>query len=354
MRELSPITDPVYTVKKLSSIDRFFAQFIRDERDLPFIYLSMQIAFTIIPLGCLLYSSLLKGYIWYLVAVVDLLLISLYFLGPYTLMLHLTCHRRFYKNEYSFMNKFIPWIIGPFMGQSPESYYSHHVGMHHPENNLWKDGSSTMQYQRDELLHYLHYFFSFMFIGVFELNQYLLSHGKTKISINLNRGEYFSYIFLLTMSYINMRAALFVFILPYIIIRFGMMSGNWAQHAFIDQKTPENNYRNSITCINAIYNHLCFNDGYHIGHHLKPSMHWTDYPNEFITNQAKYIEEDAIIFEKIDFFIIWFFLMCKRYDWLAYYYVNIGNKYKNDKEIIDMIKTRLKPFPKPSKINKNE
>ena len=32
-------------------------------------------------------------------------------------------------------------------------------------------------------------------------------------------------------------------------------------------------------------------------------MHWTDYPNEFITNQAKYIEEDAIIFEKIDFFI---------------------------------------------------
>ena len=32
----------------------------------------------------------------------------------------------------------------------------------------------------------------------------------------------------------------------------------------------------------------------------------------------------------------------------------MNKKVKDIKEIIDMIKTRLKPFPKPSKINKNE
>lgn len=340
MRELKQITDPVYTVTKLSGIDRFFVQFIRDERDLPFVYLSMQIFFTIVPLGLLLFSPILTGYLWYAVAVGNLLLVSLYFLGPYTLMLHLTSHRRFYRAEYSFMNKFIPWVIGPFMGQSPESYYSHHVGMHHPENNLREDGSSTMAYQRDELLHYLHYFFSFMFVGVLELNRYLLRKGKTTISTNLMRGEYASYVFLLTVSYLNLRAAFFVFMLPYVIIRFGMMSGNWAQHAFINAASPENAYTNSITCINAIYNRLCFNDGYHIGHHLKPNMHWTDYPLEFTQNKAKYAENDAIVFEELDFFVIWFFLMCKRYDWLAHYYVNLNGKYKNDEEVIAMLKIR--------------
>jgi fatty acid desaturase len=344
MRDLSPITDPGYTARKLAGLDQFLAQFIRDERDLPFVYLSMQIFCTIVPLGLLLYTKVLTGAWWYVVAVSDVLLVSLYFLGPYTLMLHLTSHRRFYKAEYSFMNKFVPWIIGPFMGQSPESYYSHHVGMHHPENNLPEDGSCTMDYQRDELLHYLHYFASFMTIGVPYLNKYLLRHNKVTISTHLMRGEYFSYAFLATLSFLNFRSTLFVFLLPYVIIRFGMMSGNWAQHAFIVQESPENNYTNSITCVNAIYNRLCFNDGYHIGHHLKPTMHWTELPDEFMRNQDKYIENGAIVFEQIDFFIIWFFLMCKRYDWLAYYYVNLGNKYKNDEEVIAMLKSRTRRF----------
>ena len=342
MRDLGPITDPVYTKQKLTFADRFFAQFIRDERDLPFIYLSMRIFCTVVPLGLFLYTNILSGVWWYVVAVCHLLIISLVFLGPYTLMLHLTSHRRFYKSEYSFMNKFVPWVIGPFMGQSPESYYSHHVGMHHPENNMREDGSSTMEYDRDKVLHYLHYFGSFMLTGIPVLNQYLLRKNKQTISTNLMRGEYASYVFLSVLGYLNFRSTLFVFMLPYVIIRFGMMSGNWAQHAFINANTPENNYTNSITCVNALYNRLCFNDGYHIAHHLKPTMHWTEYPEEFVRNKDKYIENDAVVFEEIDFFVIWFFLMCQRYDWLAHYYVNLGNKYKNDEEVIAMLKARTK------------
>jgi fatty acid desaturase len=179
-------------------------------------------------------------------------------------------------------------------------------------------------------------------MGVPVLNHYLLTNNKVTISTHLMRGEYFSYAFLSVLSFVNFRATLFVFLLPYVIIRFAMMSGNWAQHAFIAPECPENSYTNSITCVNAIYNRLCFNDGYHIGHHLKPAMHYTEYPEEFMRNQDKYIEQGAIVFEEVDFFIIWFFLMCKRYDWLAHYYVNMGNKYKNDEEVIAFLKSRTK------------
>ena len=109
-----------------------------------------------------------------------------------------------------------------------------------------------------------------------------------------------------------------------------MMAGNWGQHAFIDANDPANNYRNSITLINTIYNRRCFNDGYHIGHHLRPHMHWTEMPNDFLRNKDKYAENKAIVFEGMDFQMVWFWLMLKRYDVLADRFVNINNAYQSN------------------------
>ncbi|WP_090601813.1 hypothetical protein [Parapedobacter koreensis] len=42
-----------------------------------------------------------------------------------------------------------------FFGHMADTYYAHHVGMHHAENNLKDDKSSTMSYQRDSLKSFL-------------------------------------------------------------------------------------------------------------------------------------------------------------------------------------------------------
>jgi fatty acid desaturase len=81
-----------------------------------------------------------------------------------------------------------------------------------------------------------------------------------------------------------------------------MMTGNWAQHAFIDPANPGNIYKNSITCINTVYNKQCFNDGYHIGHHLRPALHWTEMPNNFLQNIEEYKQNDVVIFTGLDYF----------------------------------------------------
>ena len=75
----------------------------------------------------------------------------------FTLMLHNTSHNVLYKKEYGFMNYYIPWFIGLFFGQSPKTYFGHHIGMHHSENNLPIDDSSTMKYQRDSFLDFMKY-----------------------------------------------------------------------------------------------------------------------------------------------------------------------------------------------------
>jgi fatty acid desaturase len=214
--------------------------------------------------------------------------------------------------------------------------------MHHPENNLKEDLSSTMAYQRDSFPDFMRYFLKFFFLGVLDLTTYLRRKNRKKLLHRFWRGEFSFYVFTAILLLINWKATLIIFIIPFIFTRFMMMAGNWAQHAFIDAASPENCYRNSITCINASYNRRCFNDGYHIGHHLKPAMHWTDLPLEFQNNLSAYKEERAIVFHTIDFFIVWLFLMIRRYDWLAHFYVNLDpEKTMTKTEIITLLKTRV-------------
>ena len=316
---------------------------IKDERDLPFVHLCIQISLTIIPLAFVLFTNVLTGWIWCVAAVFHLILV-VFFMGPYTLMLHNTSHRPFFKREHKIYNNYIPWVLGPFMGQSPETYFGHHIGMHHAENNLYADKSTTMPYQRDSLRGFLHYFGSFMAMGVIELAAYFRRKEMPKFRKMVIRGELTFILLCIGLSFVSFPATLFVFILPLIVVRFGMMSGNWAQHAFIDQNQPENSFLNSITCINHLYNRRCFNDGYHIGHHLSPHRHWTDMPADFLKNKVKYADNKSIVFEDIDYMGIWFLLMRKRYDKLADHFVNIDNRFETKEEVIQLLKSRTKRF----------
>lgn len=77
------------------------------------------------------------------------------------LMLHCTSHRVLFKKQYGWLNYYLPWVIGPLFGQTPETYFVHHLGLHHAKNNTADDESSTMFYQRDSAWSFLHYFGDF-------------------------------------------------------------------------------------------------------------------------------------------------------------------------------------------------
>ena len=348
MRALPKITDPIFEKRALTSTDERFLKMIRDERDLPFVYLAIKITLLLIPSAILLYTPLLQGIWWTVGAVVHLILCIGIFLGPYTLMLHNTSHRPFFKRDYNNWNKYIPWILGPFMGQSPDLYFIHHMGMHHAEGNMPEDKSSTMPFQRDSFFGFMHYYLRFLFIGVIELAQYFFGKKRNAIARKAAMVEYSYYVFLAAMAYVvSLKATLVVFILPLIIIRLAMMSGNWGQHAFVDQDEPDNDYKSSITCINSGYNQKCFNDGYHIGHHLVPNMHWTDMPVDFQANIDKYAKNQSLIFEGLDFQLVFLLLMFKRYQTLTKYLVNInGDTFKDEAEAIEIMKKRTRRFSK--------
>jgi len=113
----------------------------------------------------------------------------LWFIGPFILMLHNTSHRPLYKREYRWLNRLIPWGLGVFLGQSPETYFAHHIGMHHVDGNLPADLSSTMRYQRDSLRDFGKYFLSFLFLGAVQLYTYLRQRGRHKLATRFLIGE---------------------------------------------------------------------------------------------------------------------------------------------------------------------
>lgn len=335
------ISDPVFTKKTLSWLNKILMRFINEERDLPIVHLILKISATMMSLA--LAIALIHPFNIYL-AIVYAFFFARYF-GSYHLMLHNISHRKLFKKQYAFLNYYPTWFMGSFFGQSPETYYAHHILMHHNENNLLTDTSSTLKYRRDSFIDCMKYFFRFLFIGLWEAIFYFLRNKKYTVAMKVAAGEISYWTLMVVSGYYYLPAAVLFFIAPYFISRAVMMIGNWTQHAFVDITDPNNCYRNSITCINDNYNHLCFNDGYHISHHLKASRHWSDHPHELIDNRTNYIKEKAIVFEKINFLGVWFLLMLKQHKRLAKYFVQLDDrKPMKTNQILELFEERLTPL----------
>lgn len=337
------IDDPRYEPKEhYGPIDRALLSMIKDPRDLPFAQFCLQATVLILPFAAILY---IPGVFRWWLGAAYLILNVFFFMDRFILMLHNTSHRRLFTRDYALLNHYIPWVLSPFFGETPETYYAHHIGMHHPENNLPDDLSSTMRFERDNPLHFLRYFLRFFFFSVLEMARYHYKRGHLKMLRLMLIGELGFYAFVIAMSFVNFYATLVVWIIPFLICRFVMMAGNWGQHAFIDPADPANCYRNSITSINSRYNQRCFNDGYHIGHHLKPGRHWTELSVEFEESLDQYAKEDAIVFHGIDFVGVWGLLMFRRYDKLAEIYVDVGQPSRTKEELMAFLRVRTRPIP---------
>jgi hypothetical protein len=121
-----------------------------------------------------------------------------------------------------------------------------------------------------------------------------------------------------------------------------MMLGNWTQHAFVDPDQPDNLFTSSINCINTPYNRICWNDGYHIIHHLRPGMHYTEMPGEFLKHAPLFAANKALVFDNLHYLQIFICLLLKRYDKLADHVVNINGMFASRDEAIQLMKERTR------------
>lgn len=178
---------------------------------------------------------------------------TLWCAGSFTLMMHNHIHNNgVLAPAYKWFDFVFPYILEPLMGHTWDSYYYHHVKHHHVEGNGPDDLSSTIRYQRDDLLNFLHYLGRFLLFIWIELPIYFYRKNKTSLALRALIAETTSYAFLYYMTmHVNAKAATFTLLIPFVQMRLGLMIGNWGQHALVDEVEPDSDFRSSITLIDV-------------------------------------------------------------------------------------------------------
>jgi fatty acid desaturase len=271
----------------------------------------------------------------------------------YILSLHCVVHRPIFKTTNPvarFLKNFFIWVLGPMMGETPETYAAHHVNMHHPTNNAYDDLSTTMTYKRDSLYDFGFYFSRFMVVHI-ELFSYLKARNPI-IQARFVTGEMCWAAVGFALFMYRPFAACLIYFLPVLAIRIGMTCGNFGQHSFINDENPFINTNQSCCIINSMYNTVAFNDGYHIQHHEYPIAPFYELPLLWLKMLPEMAKHDSIVFDAhggkgaiFDFVSIWFLLMANKYDVLADHFVDcraIVNKTqpRSKEEIIALLKSR--------------
>jgi fatty acid desaturase len=280
----------------------------------------------------------------------------------FILMMHYSEHYTLFRREVGFLKYFMPWVMAPFYGIPTGMYRTHHIMMHHKENNMFeKDLSSTEPYQRDSFLHWLHYWAMFWALIV-TLPMWAIRKAQWVVArdVCMGCGLWVGMLVMLTRSGHGIYA-FYQFGLPFIISSFALMFGNWSQHMFVHPSvaTSEDllsslryNCNLTLNVFNHFDNQVAFNDGYHITHHVKPACHWTEMPLEFLTNLEKYAEHDPVVFDRCGFFDIGLnFLIRKNFDpdgawkWAADHLVSFGREKRSVEEARAFLEERLRPIP---------
>ncbi|KAJ4418243.1 hypothetical protein N0V82_005718 [Gnomoniopsis sp. IMI 355080] len=305
----------------LKSYIRLGTSVVRNETDVVFLTHLILYFTTSVPSALLLFShfSWFHGILH--------LVMQVSYTGAYTLMMHQHIHGRgVLKKDYAWFDQTFPYILDPLMGHTWNSYFYHHVKHHHVEGNGPDDKSSTIRYQRDSALHFLHYVGKFYFFVWLDLPLYFISKGRYQVAARQTFWELGSYVFQYLMFKLNPKASLFVFLLPLAVMRLGLMIGNWGQHALVDRDEPDSDYRSSITLLDVPSNRHCFNDGYHTSHHLNPLRHWREHPVAFLKAKHTYAANGALVFHNIDYLMMTLSLLRKDYAHLAKCMVPIGER----------------------------
>src|SRR5512142_471933 len=210
-----PTTHPTYGDGPIS---RWCSKHLYEARDEVFVRLTIRMIAMQIALMAGLFAAIKWAPIPWIIPAAAYFAIWGYFTPPVILMLHCTMHRKFIKDP-KWLDKVHPYAMSFFFGM-PTGYREHHIGMHHVEDNMQKDLSSTLHYQRDSFANFLVYFLRFFFLVIIELPIYLSRSKRVAMARRAVIGEFVHWSVIAGAMAIDWRFGAAAFLAPYVSCRF--------------------------------------------------------------------------------------------------------------------------------------